>query len=261
MDETNITATFKPEIDGPSIPTYMMLSGEDLRKLYISKKYSTQIVDWVADGIDPLCVPKESMQALIDTWRKEAEILYPGEGDHRVRLLDDEGNRIPIGSDVEFIIEEYQVALPSCEEVVPTCLDRVVVLQICNENSITDDNFDIYLNNTYIGAVDLSAMAQVGSVFIASTDITLTISSSDFACPIPGMVVYFFDPALLQVTNTIEMRNTQDNGAGNAGTLGIRNYLLTGTDLSAPCIIADLVYGPNPGEDAILNFDYTQCCP
>jgi hypothetical protein len=261
MAEINTAVTFKPEIDGPSIPTYMMLTGDYLRKLYISKKYGTQIVTWVAAEIDPLCIPKEDMEALINTWTKEAETLYPGEGDHRVKLLDDDGNRIPIGSEVEFIIEENQTALPTCEASVPTCPDRVVVFQICNENSITDDNFDIYLNTVYIGAVDLSAMAQVGSVFIASTDPTLTITSSDFACPIPGMVVYFFDPSLLQISNTIEMRNTQDNGAGNAGTVGIRNYLLTGTDLSAPCIIADLIYGPPNGEDAILNFSYTQCCP
>lgn len=261
MAEINTAVTFKPEIDGPSIPTYMMLTGDYLRKLYISKKYGTQIVTWVAAEIDPLCIPKEDMEALINAWTKEAETLYPGEGDHRVKLLDDDGNRIPIGSEVEFIIEENQTALPTCEVSVPTCPDRVVVFQICNENSVTDDNFDIYLNTVYIGAVDLSAMAQVGSVFIASTDPTLTITSSDFACPIPGMVVYFFDPSLLQINNTIEMRNTQDNGAGNAGTVGIRNYLLTGTDLSAPCIIADLVYGPPNGGDAILNFSYTQCCP
>lgn len=260
METINTAVTFKPEVDGPSIPTYMMLSGDYLRKLHITKQYGTQIVNWVAAEVDPVCVPKTEMDALINMWTKEAESMYPGEGDHRVRLLDEEGNPIPIGSDVEFIIEENEVGIDSCEITTPTCPDRVVVFQICNQNGITDDNFNIYLNGTYIGAVDLSAMAQVGSVFIASTD-ELTIDSADFACPVPGMVVYFFDPALLQTSNTIEMRNTQDNGSGNAGTVGIRNYLLTGTSLSAPCVIADLNYAPDSGQDAILNFDYTQCCP
>jgi hypothetical protein len=261
MAEINTAVSFRPEIDGPSIPTYTMLTGDALRNLHISRKYGTQIVTWVADGVDPLCITKENMETLMESWTKEAESLYPGEGDHRVRLLDDEGNRIPIGSVVEFIVEEEQGALPTCELAVPTCPDRVVVFQICNENEVTDDNFNIYLNNTYIGAVDLSAMAQVGSVFIASNDESLTIVSADFACPVPGMVVYFFNPALLQTSNTIEMRNTQDNGAGNLGTVGIRNYLLTGTELSAPCVIADLSYGPPNGGDAILNFEYTECCP
>jgi len=104
-------------------------------------------------------------------------------------------------------------------------------------------------------------MAQVGSVFIASLDLSLTITSADFVCPILGMQVYRFDPVLLQTSNIIEMRNTQNNGNGNAGSVGIRNYLLTGSDLSAPCVIADLTYGPPNGGDATLNFDYLQCCP
>jgi hypothetical protein len=239
----------------------MVLTGDYLRKLHISKKYGTQVVNWVAAGTDPLCVPEQEMADLLEQWTKEAESMYPGEGDHRVRLLDEEGNRIPIGSEVEFIIEEFQVGVESCETPVPTCPDRVVVFQICNENSVTDDNFDIFLNGTFIGAVDLSANAQVGSVFIASTNPALTITSSDFACPISGMQVYFFNPNLLQTSNTIEMRNTQDNGSGNQGTVGIRNYLLAGTNLSAPCVIADLAYSPPSGGDAILNFDYTECCP
>jgi hypothetical protein len=261
MAEINTAVSFRPEIDGPSIPTYMVLTGDYLRKLHISKKYGTQVVNWVAAGTDPLCVPEQEMADLLEQWTKEAESMYPGEGDHRVRLLDEEGNRIPIGSEVEFIIEEFQVGVESCETPVPTCPDRVVVFQICNENSVTDDNFDIFLNGTFIGAVDLSANAQVGSVFIASTNPALTITSSDFACPISGMQVYFFNPNLLQTSNTIEMRNTQDNGSGNQGTVGIRNYLLAGTSLSAPCVIADLAYSPPSGGDAILNFDYTECCP
>lgn len=115
MAEINTAVTFRPDIDGPSIPTYMMLTGDYLRKLHISKQYGTQIVNWVADGVDPLCVPAEDMEKYVQTWTKEAEAMYPGEGDHRVRLLDDEGNRIPIGSDVEFIIEEDQVEIPNCD--------------------------------------------------------------------------------------------------------------------------------------------------
>ena len=261
MADVNTAVSFKPEIFGHSVPTYMVLSGDYLRKLHISKKYGTQVVNWVAEGTDPLCVPEQDMKDLLDTWTREAELMYPDEGDYRVRLIDEEGNRLPIGSVVEFIIEELEVGVETCETTVPTCPDRVVVIQICNENSVTDDNFDIFLNNTYIGAVDLSQNAQVGSVFIASTNSALTLTSSDFACPLPGMVNYFFDPSLLQTSNTIEMRNTQNNGSGNQGTIGIRNYLLTGTNLSAPCVIANLSYSPPPGGDAALNFDYTQCCP
>lgn len=143
---------------------------------------------------------------------------------------------------------------------VPSCPDRRVAFQICNSNASRDDNFDIFLNGTYIGAVDLSTDAQVGSVFIADLNIAHVITSADFVCPIGSMQVYRFDPSLLSTTNTIFMQNTQNNGNGNAGTIGVRNYLLTGNNLSDPCTIADLSYGPPPGGNATLTFAYTSCC-
>jgi hypothetical protein len=94
-----------------------VLTGDYLRKLYISKQYETQIVTWVADDVDPLTVKEDAMALLMATWKKEAESLYPGEGDYRVRLLDAEGERIPIGSDIEFIVEEFEQPIdPPAEE-------------------------------------------------------------------------------------------------------------------------------------------------
>jgi len=249
----NIKASFITQ-DNIIDPTYVVMSGNELRDLYVSKAYSSQAVAWIEAEIDPNTLPPETLSTLIQEWTAESESVYPGIGDYTVKLLDDEGNPVPVGSEVTFIVENENLPVP------PTCADRVVVIQICNENSITDDNFDIYLNGTYIGAVDLSAMAQVGSVFIASENPALTISTSDFACPLVGMVVYRFDPALLLLNNVIQMKNTQDNEFGNAGTIGIRNYLLTGTDLSDPCVIEDLAFSMGNGQDITLNFFYTECC-
>ena len=261
MADYKTVPTFRPEIDGPTVPTFTIMTGVELRNLYVSRAYASQVVDWVSAGTPPNCVSSATLESLIEGWVTDAETLYSEEGDYRVRVLDSTGERVVIGSDVTFIIESEQLPVDPCGSTIPSCPDRVVVFQICNENAVTDDNFNIYLNNTYIGAVDLSAMAQVGSVFIASTDPSLTIVSDDFDCPIIDMIIYRFNPALLQTSNTIEMRNTQDNGAGNLGTVGIRNYLLTGSDLSAPCVIADLEYSPTNGGDATLTFDYTECCP
>lgn len=142
----------------------------------------------------------------------------------------------------------------------PSCPDRRVVFQICNSNAALDDNFDIYLNDTYIGAVDLSTNAQVGSVFIADTNTAVELSSSDFVCPLSGMVTYHFNPSVLLPSNVLEMRNTQNNNNGNFGQIGVRNYLLSGTSLSNPCVITDLEYSGASGESFTFNFDYTQCC-
>ena len=252
--------TFKPEIDGPSIPMYTVMSGKNLRNLYISRKYGTQIKDWVQAGVDPACKTEQEMQTLVNTWTTEAEIKYSGEGDYRVRLLDESSNSIPIGSSVTFIVEEDQV-VSLCEESVPLCSNRVIVFQICNSNALIDDNFDIYLNGLYVGSVDLNSASLVGSVFIGSLNPNLVITSSDFICPLVGMTVYRFDPALLKANNIIKMKNTQNNGNGNIGSVGIRNYLLTGNNLSAPCVIDNLTFSPSVGQDATLSFEYTECCP
>lgn len=143
---------------------------------------------------------------------------------------------------------------------IPTCPDRRIVFQICNSNSVTDDNFDIILNGTLIGSVDLSQNAQVGSVFIADLNPAITIAGSDFVCPIANMVQYNFDPALLQATNTIDMINTQNNNTGNAGTIGIRNYSLSGLSLSNPCVVDNITYGMPSGQNGSFTFNYTQCC-
>ena len=75
------------------------------------------------------------------------------------------------------------------------------------------------------------------------------------------MVTYHFDPAIVLGVNVLEMRNTQNNGNGNFGTVGVRNYLLTDTTLSDPCVIANLNYSGGSGSSFTFNFNYTQCCP
>ena len=83
----------------------------------------------------------------------------------------------------------------------PQCPDKVFVLQVCNSNSQRDDNFNVFLNGTLIGALDLNQDAQIGSVFIGSTDTNKTIVSPDFSCPLNNMVVYYFNPLISSVAS------------------------------------------------------------
>lgn len=145
----------------------------------------------------------------------------------------------------------------------PTCTDKVLVIQICNENAAIDDNFDVLLNNTKIGEVDLNQNARIGSFFIGSTntDISITGLEDGFLCSISDMVVYRFDPSLLyEGTNTLFMKNTQLNNNGNAGSIGIRNYTLTGNNLSNPCDIQDLFYSGTTGVNFVQEFTFNTCC-
>jgi len=139
-----------------------------------------------------------------------------------------------------------------------------LVFEVCNSNAQRDDNFNVFLNGTYIGFLDLNFNAQVGSVFIGSTNTSLTIATPDFVCPLSGMVSYYFAPGVVNGgTNTIFMQNVQNNGNGNYGEINVRTYELSGNSLVNPCWVADLVYsdvGEPSGQDFTLPFEYNRCC-
>ena len=144
----------------------------------------------------------------------------------------------------------------------PTCPDRALVFQVCNSNSAKDDNFNVYLNSNYIGYLDLSQNAQVGGLYIATTNEDLSLVSGDFACPLSLMETFRFDPSFLVYgTNTLFLENAQNNRNGNYGTIGIRNYEIIGDTLSNPCVVANLEYSGSSGANFSLGFNYTACCP
>ena len=148
------------------------------------------------------------------------------------------------------------------DQAAPSCPDRAVVIQVCNQNSARDDNFNVFLNGTYIGFLDLSQNDQVGSIMIATTNTNANVLVGDFACPLTLMQTYRFNPSLLLFgPNTLEMRNAQVNNNGNAGTVSIRNYEVIDNDLINPCVIADLTYSGTNGASFTMVFNYTACCP
>ena len=117
---------------------------------------------------------------------------------------------------VDLPIVTFPTTTTSTTLPIPTCPDQVLVFQICNSNSQKDDNFDIILNGTSIGIIDLNADAQVGGLFIGSLNPSLTVTAPDFVCPLNLMVINRFDPNLLHYgVNTIRMQNVQNNNNGN----------------------------------------------
>lgn len=167
-------------------------------------------------------------------------------------------------SDITNIIDSccdcnYEIA-EVMEEAVD-CPDREIVIQVCNANSKVDDNFDVYLNGVRIGKLNLNKNDQIGSLFIASTNSNLVVTDPDFQCPINKMEKYYFNPGLLNFGNNIlELQNTKNNNNGNAGTIQLRNYLISGNNLITPCVVADRLYSGETGDSFTLNFNYTKCC-
>lgn len=155
--------------------------------------------------------------------------------------------------------DSRQFENPEPIEVLPYCPDRRIVIQVCNANSIVDDNFNVYLNGTYIGFLNLGFNAQVGSVFIF--DPSATIAQPDFSCPLTLMTTYRVDPKLLKSSNTLVMQNVKINYAANYGTVQIRNYLRTASNtLVSPCAVANLEYEGPDGASFSFSFPYTECC-
>jgi hypothetical protein len=133
------------------------------------------------------------------------------------------------------------------------CPGKVVVIQICNENALIDDNFNIIINGITIGQVDLNQDDQVGSVFIGGP---YNLVEPDFICPLNKMIFYEFDDSILNLgQNSLVMSNIQGNGNGNFGTVQIRLYDIIINDLVNPQVIADLEYSGGDGESFSFEFE------
>lgn len=141
------------------------------------------------------------------------------------------------------------------------CPDRILAFQVCNSNSSRDDDFDVLLNGVKIGELNLNTNAEVGSVFLATTNRSVSIEKADFTCPIRNMKIYYFDPAIVRYgTNILFLKNIKNNGNSNAGTIEIRNYLWKGNKLIDPCKVKNLPFKFNSGLDFKTVFEYTKCC-
>lgn len=143
----------------------------------------------------------------------------------------------------------------------PTPSGSFFVMQVCNSNSAKDDNFDVFINDIYVGFLDLSINAQVGGVFIGSEDTSLQIedANSDFVCPMSNMDVFHFNPSMLvKGRNKITMINTQKNFNGNYGQLELRHYTRIGSsnNLQVLEVIDDLTFSGPTGANMNLSFDY-----
>ena len=177
---------------------------------------------------------------------------------YTIQMIASKVKRLTAGCEVPCNCNNGPTPLPGCE-------NKVLVIQICNINQAEDDNFDIYLNNEYIGHIDLTMSGVLnGGMFIGDNSFPLTIVQPDFCCPIDPQIMptFSFPTHLVQYgINTLKFVRTQNNGNGNYGSIAIRNYTRDGVTLINPCYIDTLFYhGPNPDGYSEYTFDYSQCC-
>lgn len=146
MDEKmNATVRFITE-ETLTKQEFAVLTGAELRKMYVARLRNEQYAAWKTAGDDPSTFPKGTLQEYIDSWVSKANIKYPFEGNYTVRLLDaPEGNPLPIiGDDVTPIIEE-----PVSPEHTTDCDDSCRYAEIwisqedlddCDGNTLSDNH-------------------------------------------------------------------------------------------------------------------------
>ena len=168
---------------------------------------------------------------------------------------------LPPGTDtlrVQFPVIEV---VPEPDENVVYCPDRVLVFQVCNSNGARDDLFNVYINGTSIGRLDLTSNELVSTIFVG-TDAPVEILEKDFDCPLNmAQIVYFNSSLVHKGVNTIELRNVRSVKNGNKGTIGVRNYEVTPIGITNPCRIADVEFKGESGDSFHKSFIYEQCCP
>lgn len=150
--------------------------------------------------------------------------------------------------------------VPEPDENVVYCPDRVLVFQVCNSNGVRDDLFNVFVNGTSIGRLDLTRNEYISTIFVGTNE-KVEILEKDFICPLELAEIIYFNSSLVHKgTNTIELRNVR-TVSDNKGTIGVRNYEVTSRGLTNPCRIADIEFKGGHGASFHKSFIYEQCCP
>jgi hypothetical protein len=96
--------------DIPPITSFIQ-AGRSLRLSYAARKEAKYINDILLNNIanpgefvDPTSFDEKHWETLRASWKQEANVRYPDEGDYRVWIIDPQtGNAVPLGEMVEFI--------------------------------------------------------------------------------------------------------------------------------------------------------------
>lgn len=141
------------------------------------------------------------------------------------------------------------------------------VIVVCNSNNVTDDLFEIRLNDNVLGTVNLltaGSASCVGLIF-ATDPVTPTSFVNDPAifqpaddCRCENVPVTGFDINLLQAgTNVLLMRNLSNNNNGNLGRLMVLKIRTTGATSVVERVELDTLYSGGSGEDFTASFTHT----
>lgn len=141
------------------------------------------------------------------------------------------------------------------------------VLVVCNANSVTDDRFEIRLNDVVLDVLDLAVTPGnpcVGRIFSTTPDISTdflndpTLFLPTDVCRCQNVPIVGLDINLLQAgVNSVHMRNLYDNGLSNLGRLLLLKIRQVGDSSVVERVELDTPYNSAPGTDFTASFTHT----
>lgn len=151
---------------------------------------------------------------------------------------------------------------PGC----PCCEIYEIVVYMCNSNAVTDDDFDVYINDHLIGVHRSETNECRGEFWRTNPDITPIQAqageccdrSADASPPNRGMIRYEITKAGLHLVagpNILKLQNTRNNFSGNFGLLKVFVMRKTSTGYVVDSKPLDDVYGPSYPTSA--NYPFT----
>lgn len=144
------------------------------------------------------------------------------------------------------------------------------IIVLCNSNLITDDDFEVRLNDNVLGTLELmmprGSNECRGAVFSIDPTVPATVVNQlwevnyvdgNSFCVCDNVAVVPFNIEFLQTgDNVIHMRNLANNGSNNFGRLIVAKVVKTGGSWVVSRIESDGVYSGLSGADIVNTFDH-----
>lgn len=140
------------------------------------------------------------------------------------------------------------------------------VVIVCNSNNVTDDVFEIRLNDTVLGVMDFAVTESGcrGLVFITAGDIPASIANSptlrntvDVCSCGNSPVALFAENAFVSGQNSLTLRNLKNNGSNNFGRVIVAKVSRNSVGYFVERVELSEYYAPGPGQDFRTYFNHT----
>jgi hypothetical protein len=140
------------------------------------------------------------------------------------------------------------------------CPNKIVVLQVTKTTGLTSDNFDVFINDQFVGTCVSNQLEEFGNILIGSENTDLRLKKEDFPYAVEKYQRKRFSQLILNNgTNTIRVNNRDALGATVTIKVNIRIYEIRNSQLVLPVVVDDLEFSNSTNQNFTSTFDLV--CP